>query len=98
MEDHAADAGSRHQHLMVDAALRLLLRALRKGNAAADRSPANLGMLDGMLPVLARALKSRHTAVAEKALRCLALLAPLPLPGWFIFSFKTLNRHPQCTP
>ncbi len=77
----AGDGGSRHQHLMVDAALRLLLRALRRGNATSDRSPQNLGMLDGLLPVLARALKSRHAAVAEKALRCLALLAPLPLPG-----------------
>lgn len=75
------DGAGRHQHLMVDAALRLLLRALRKGNAAADRSPANLSMLDGLLPVLSRALRSRHAAVAEKALRCLALVAPLPLPG-----------------
>ncbi|BDA46528.1 probable small subunit processome component 20 homolog [Coccomyxa sp. Obi] len=76
------DGGSaRHQHLMVEAALRLLLRALRKGNAASDRSPANLGMMDGLLPVLGRALRSRHAAVTERALRCLALLAPLPLPG-----------------
>ncbi len=72
---------ARHQHLMVEAALRLLLRALRKGNAASDRSPANLGMLDGLLPVLGRALRSRHAAVTERSLRCLALLAPLPLPG-----------------
>ena len=76
-----ADGSARHQHLMVEAALRLLLRALRKGNAASDRSPANLGMLDGLLPVLGRALHSRHAAVTERALRCLALLAPLPLPG-----------------
>ena len=40
-----------------------------------------LGMLDGLLPLLVRALRSRHAAVASLALRCLALLVPLPLPG-----------------
>ena len=42
---------------------------------------AMLGMLDGLLPLLVRALRSRHAAVASLALRCLALLVPLPLPG-----------------
>lgn len=40
-----------------------------------------LGMLDGLLPLLVRGLRSRHAAVASLALRCLALLVPLPLPG-----------------
>ena len=44
-------------------------------------APATLGMLDGLLPVLVRALRSRHAAVVSLALRCLALLVPLPLPG-----------------
>lgn len=82
---------------MVEAALRLLLRALRKGNAASDRSPANLGMMDGLLPVLGRALRSRHAAVTGSALRCLALLAPLPLPGQHSLHYYYINSvHKPC--
>ena len=40
-----------------------------------------LGMLDGLLPTLVRALRSRHAAIVSLALRSLALLVPLPLPG-----------------
>ena len=70
----------RHQHLLVELALGLLLRALRKG-ALAGRSPGVLARLDPLLPLLVRALRCRAAAVAQAALRALALLVPLPLPG-----------------
>ena len=71
---------ARHQHLLVELALGLLLRALRKGPLA-GRSPAVLARLDPLLPLLVRALRCRAAAVAQAALRALALLVPLPLPG-----------------
>jgi hypothetical protein len=42
---------------------------------------ATLQRLDGLLRLLARALGSRHAAVASLALRCLCHAARLPLPG-----------------
>ncbi len=80
--DAASDEGgaARHQHLLAELALGLLLRALRRGPLA-GRSPAVLARLDPLLPLLVRALRSRHAAVAQAALRALALLVPLPLPG-----------------
>ncbi|KAK9845304.1 hypothetical protein WJX81_002986 [Elliptochloris bilobata] len=71
---------ARHQHLLVELALGLLLRALRKGPLA-GRSPGVLARLDPLLPLLVRALRCRAAAVAQAALRALALLVPLPLPG-----------------
>jgi hypothetical protein len=38
-------------------------------------------MLDGLLPLLARCLRSRHADIVSLALRIHALLVPLPLPG-----------------
>ena len=64
----------------MELALGLLLCALRKG-ALAGRSPGVLGRLDPLLPLLVRALRCRAAAVAQAALRALALLVPLPLPG-----------------
>lgn len=58
----------------------LLLSSLRRG-ALAGRSPATLGLLDPMLPVLVRALRCRHGGSVTLALRALSHLVTLPLPG-----------------
>jgi hypothetical protein len=44
-------------------------------------SGATLQQLDALLPLLARALASRHAAAASLALRCLCHAVRLPLPG-----------------
>ena len=45
------------------------------------RSDRTLAFLDPLLPLMARSLKARHQGVVTAALRCLALVVPLPLPG-----------------
>lgn len=90
IEAAAAQGQSRHQHLIVELALKLLLRAHKRGMI--DRSPQMLGMLDGLLPLLARALRSRHGSIVRDGLRVFALLAPLPLPGES--SYRQAAAHP----
>lgn len=63
-----------------------------KRNVLAVSNPEVLARLDALLPLLARALKSRHSAVASLALRCLCHTVRLPLPG--VLFYKTLwNRN-----
>ena len=67
----------------MEMALLLLLAAINKAsrNRIDVRDPAMLGMLDGLLPLLVRAMRSRHGSVASAALRIFSVLVPLPLPG-----------------
>ena len=53
-------------------------RGMKRG---ALGSGATLQQLDALLPLLARALASRHAAAASLALRCLCHAVRLPLPG-----------------
>jgi hypothetical protein len=55
-----------------------LRRGMKRG---ALGSGATLQQLDALLPLLARALASRHAAAASLALRCLCHAVRLPLPG-----------------
>lgn len=77
----AAEAGEEQwQWLLTVMALSVLHKGLRKGKLR-EQLPEQLAMLDGILPLLAAALKSRQPPVASLALRCLAILLTLPLPG-----------------
>ncbi|CAG9460436.1 unnamed protein product [Pedinophyceae sp. YPF-701] len=78
--DVDAVAASNNGHMLMDFALGLLHTGLKKGPLD-KRDDATLGLLDPMLPLLARAVVSRHTSCASLALRCLAFLVHLPLPG-----------------
>ncbi|KAL0044331.1 hypothetical protein WJX82_000142 [Trebouxia sp. C0006] len=69
-----------HDHMLVDFALGLLHIGLKKGNLG-GQSPAALALLDPMLPLLVRALGSRHANSVSLALKCLAFLIRLPLPS-----------------
>lgn len=66
----------------MEMALTLLLQAINKTsrNRINVRDPDMLGMLDGLLPFLVRAMRSRHGSVASTALRIFSVLVPLPLP------------------
>ena len=66
--------------MLVDFALGLLHSSLKKGTLG-GQSPATLALLDPMLPLLIRALRSRHANSVSLALKCLAFLIRLPLPG-----------------
>ncbi|PSC76593.1 small subunit processome component 20-like protein [Micractinium conductrix] len=69
-----------HQHLLVEFALTLLHGALRKG-LINPRAPGAAELLDPLLPLLVRALRSRHAPSVTSALQSLALLMQSPLPG-----------------
>ncbi|KAK9818396.1 hypothetical protein WJX72_012002 [[Myrmecia] bisecta] len=74
------DAAALHEHMLVEFALTLLHSGLKKGSLG-GRSPQALAMLDPLLPLLVRAMKSRHATSVSLALRSLAFLVPLALPG-----------------
>ena len=69
-----------HDYMLVDFALGLFHSGLKKGNLG-GQSPAVLALLDPMLPLLVRALRSRHANSVSLALKCLSFLVRLPLPG-----------------
>ena len=71
---------AQHDYMLVDFALGLLHSSLKKGTLG-GQSPAALALLDPMLPLLVRALRSRHAKSVSLALKCLAFLIRLPLPG-----------------
>lgn len=71
---------AQHNYMLVDFALGLLHSSLKKGTLG-GQSPAALALLDPMLPLLVRALRSRHANSVSLALKCLAFLIRLPLPG-----------------
>lgn len=75
----ASDEGL-HVHLLVEFVLQVLQTALRKGPLV-GRAPATLDLLNPLLPLLVRCLACRHAATVSLALRCMALLIDLPLPG-----------------
>ena len=85
-QDSSADIGqiAQHDYMLVDFALGLLHSGLKKGSLG-GQSPAALAMLDPMLPLLVRALRSRHANSVSLALKCLAFLIRLPLPGMHTF-------------
>ncbi len=71
-----------HESLVLEFCLHLLSGSLRRGVlAGARRSPPLLRLLDPALPLLVRCLRVRSAACVGLALRCLAALAGLPLPG-----------------
>lgn len=57
-------------------------RGMKRGALGAG---ATLQQLDALLPLLARALASRHAAAASLALRCLCHAVRLPLPGALLY-------------
>ncbi|KAL0035339.1 hypothetical protein WJX77_001780 [Trebouxia sp. C0004] len=75
-----AEQTGQHDYMLVDFALGLLHTGLKKGNLG-GQSPAALALLDPMLPLLVRAVGSRHANSVSLALKCLAFLIRLPLPG-----------------
>ncbi len=87
--------------MLVDFALGLLHTGLKKGNLG-GQSTAALALLDPMLPLLVRALGSRHANSVSLALKCLAFLIRLPLPSMpFLCSLALWESHtarvPVCT-
>ena len=56
-------------------------RSYLKRGRLNKRSPGSIALLDPMLPLLVRALASRSSSVVSLALRVLAHLVSLPLPG-----------------
>jgi U3 small nucleolar RNA-associated protein 20 len=76
----AADPAALHQHLLVEFALTTLQSALKKG-AVAPRAPANAPLLSPLLPLLVRALRSRHAPTAAAGLQAMCLLLPAALEG-----------------
>ena len=81
--------------MLVDFALGLLHTGLKKGNLG-GQSPAALALLDPMLPLLVRALGSRHANSVSLALKCLAFLIRLPLPGMPFLCCLVLWGAPHC--
>lgn len=53
---------------------------LKRGKLS-KRSPASMGLLNPLLPLLVRALASRSAAIVSLTLRVLTYLVQLPLPG-----------------
>ncbi len=58
----AESAANRHQHLLLQFALTLVQRGMKKGTLGGS-SPRMLAMLDPLLPLLVACLRSRHTLV-----------------------------------
>ncbi len=81
--------------MLVDFALGLLHTGLKKGNLG-GQSPAALALLDPMLPLLVRALGSRHVNSVSLALKCLAFLIRLPLPSMPFLCGLALWGSPHC--
>ncbi|PRW58885.1 small subunit processome component 20-like protein [Chlorella sorokiniana] len=79
-DDGGERAAALHQHLLVEFALSLLQGALRKG-IINPRGPGADELLDPLLPLLVRALRSRHAPSVTTALQALTLLMQSQLPG-----------------
>lgn len=74
-------AHAAHEWLLVEFALTLLHGGIKRGTLG-GRTPQQLAEMDPLLPLLARALHSRHSDVVSLSLRCLCFLVRLPsLPG-----------------
>lgn len=57
-----------------------MCRGLKRGSLG-GRTPEATAQLDPLLPLLARALRSRHSTSVSLALRCMCHAVRLPLPG-----------------
>lgn len=69
-----------HVHLLLEFALQLLQGVLR--TACQGRpNPDTLAMLDPLLPLVVKCLGCRHASTVSMALKCMAQLITLPLPG-----------------
>lgn len=69
-------------NLLAEMGLNILHTSLKKGELAARaRQPEVLGLLDPLLPLLVRSLRSRHSPNVSYGLRCLSAMVLLPLPG-----------------
>lgn len=77
LDDHDS---SLHEYLVVEFVLTLLYTGIRKGGLA-SKNPETLGLVDPLLPLLVRALHCRHSPSVSLALKCMATLVNLPLPG-----------------
>eukprot|EP00884_Botryococcus_braunii_P011089 jgi/Botrbrau1/19982/Bobra.0781s0002.1 len=71
----------RYRYLLVEAALSMLRRLIKRAPPS-WRAPEGAALLNPMLPLLARALRSRHSGVTGPALRCLASLLQFNLTGF----------------
>lgn len=69
-----------HGHVFVEMALGMLSHGVRKGPLSA-RDASTLGLLDPLLRPVVRCLRSRHEGSVLAAMRCLEMLARLPLPS-----------------
>lgn len=78
----APDAGrsALHQHVLVEFVLSVLYSSLKKG-LVPMKGEENAARLDPLLPLLVRALRSRHTPSVTSALQCLTLLLQADLPS-----------------
>lgn len=85
------DQVAQHDYMLVDFALGMLHSSLKKGTLG-GQSPEALALLDPMLPLLVRALRSRHANSVSLALKCLAFLIRLPLPGTMLH-LSVIARH-----
>ena len=71
---------ARFQGMIVEFALNLLQRGLKKGHVN-SKAPEIISMLDPLLPHLVLAMSSRQSGVVELALRVMSQLVQAPLPG-----------------
>lgn len=71
---------ARFQGMIVEFALNLLQRGLKKGQVNSN-APEIISMLDPLLPHLVLAMSSRQSGVVELALRVMSQLVQAPLPG-----------------
>ena len=71
------------QHLVTQLALTLLHRFVKRGSSGSGivRTPEALALLEPLIPLVTSALRSGDDDVTSLALRCLALMVGLPLPG-----------------
>eukprot|EP00803_Ostreobium_quekettii_P010225 evm.model.scf_622.2 EVM.evm.TU.scf_622.2 scf_622:22710-43215(-) len=76
----AADPAALYECLMIEFALKMLHAGL-KTRRLDVHDAVTLGLLDPLLPILVRCLKSRHAACVVLGLKCLCQLASAPLPG-----------------
>lgn len=72
----------RYRYLLVEAALSMLRRLIKQAPASWRAPEADAhALLDPLLPLLARALRSRHAGVTGSSLHCISSLLRFHLPG-----------------
>jgi hypothetical protein len=83
-----------HEALVTECALSMLLKRLRGALATGPATPPDdtLAALDPLVEPLVDTLGARSAACVALALRCLAVLAPLPLPAMQAHA-AAIGRH-----